>query len=43
MVPEVCRMFSVTANPTEGVLTEKEQGRDILGVVDGFAPQGRRG
>jgi uncharacterized protein len=40
MVPEVCRIFCATANPTEVVLAETEQGRGILGVVDGFAPKG---
>lgn len=40
MVPEVCRIFCATANPTEVVLAETEQGRGILGVVDGFSPQG---
>ncbi|EJM66906.1 adenosine-specific kinase [Pseudomonas sp. GM55] len=36
MVPEVCRIFCATANPTEVVIAETEQGRAILGVVDGF-------
>lgn len=40
MVPEVCRIFCATANPTEVVLAETAQGRGILGVVDGFSPQG---
>jgi hypothetical protein len=40
MVPEVCRIFCATANPTEVVIAETEQGRGILGVVDGFSPQG---
>jgi adenosine/AMP kinase len=39
-VPEVCRLFCATANPTEVVLAETEQGRGILGVVDGFSPKG---
>jgi len=39
-VPEVCRIFCATANPTEVVIAETEQGRAILGVVDGFAPKG---
>jgi adenosine/AMP kinase len=43
MVPEVCRLFCATANPTEVVLAETEQGRGILGVVDGFSPQGIEG
>lgn len=40
MVPEVCRIFCATANPTQVVVAETEQGRGVLGVVDGFAPQG---
>ncbi len=40
MVVEVCRIFCATANPTEVVLAETEQGRGILGVVDGFSPKG---
>ena len=39
-VPEVCRIFCATANPTEVVLTETDTGRGILGVVDGFSPKG---
>jgi adenosine/AMP kinase len=39
-VPEVCRIFCATANPTQVILAETEQGRAILGVVDGFKPQG---
>jgi len=40
MVPEVCRIFCATANPTDVVLAETEQGRGILGVIDGFRSQG---
>lgn len=40
MVPEVCRLFCATANPTQVILAETEQGRAILGVVDGSRPQG---
>jgi adenosine/AMP kinase len=40
MVPEVCRVFCATANPTEVILAETEQGRGVLGVVDGFHIQG---
>ncbi|CAB3658871.1 adenosine-specific kinase [Trinickia soli] len=39
-VPEVCRVFCATANPTEVVIGETGQGRGILGVVDGFPPLG---
>lgn len=40
LVPEVCRIFCATANATEVVLAETEQGRGILGVVDGTRPLG---
>jgi adenosine/AMP kinase len=40
MVPEVCRIFCATANPTEVILAETELGRGVLGVVDGFATRG---
>lgn len=39
-VPEVCRIFCATANPVEVILVETEQGRGILGVVDGIKSQG---
>jgi hypothetical protein len=42
-VPEVCRIFCATANPTEVIVAQTEQGRGILGVVDGFSPQGVEG
>lgn len=42
-VSEVCRIFCATANPTEVILAETEQGRAILGVVDGFKPAGVEG
>lgn len=40
MIPEVARIFCATANPTEVLVAETEQGRAILGVVDGFSPKG---
>jgi len=40
MVPEVCRIFCATANPTEVVLAETGEGRGVLGVVDGFRTKG---
>ena len=40
MVPEVCRIFCATANPTEVVIAQTEQGRGILGVIDGASPRG---
>jgi adenosine/AMP kinase len=39
-VPEVCNIFMATANPFQVILAETEQGRGILGVVDGFATKG---
>jgi hypothetical protein len=38
--PEVCRILCATANPVEVIVAETEQGRGILGVVDGFSPLG---
>jgi adenosine/AMP kinase len=43
MVPEVCRIFCATANPTEVVVAQTGQGRGILGVVDGASPRGAEG
>jgi adenosine/AMP kinase len=43
MLPEVCRIFCATANPTEVVIAETDQGRGVLGVVDGFMPKGIEG
>jgi hypothetical protein len=40
MVPEVARIFCATANPTEVIVAETEQGRGILGVIDGLATTG---
>lgn len=39
-VPEVCRIYCATANPVEVIIAETDQGRGILGVIDGFASQG---
>jgi adenosine/AMP kinase len=39
-VPEVCGIFCATANPVEVVVAESEQGRGILGVIDGSSPKG---
>ena len=39
-VPEVCNIFLATSNPFQVVLAETEQGRGILGVIDGFASKG---
>lgn len=40
MVPEVCRIYCATANSTEVVIAQTDQGRGILGVVDGASPKG---
>ncbi|HEY6273167.1 MAG TPA: adenosine-specific kinase [Terriglobales bacterium] len=39
-VPEVCRIFCATANPVEVIVAETEQGRGILGVIDGVKTKG---
>jgi adenosine/AMP kinase len=39
-VPEVCRIFCATSNPVEVIIGETDQGRAILGVVDGFKSKG---
>jgi adenosine/AMP kinase len=38
--PEVCSIFCATANPVQVVVAETEQGRGVMGVIDGFAPKG---
>ena len=40
MCPEVCRIYCATANPLEVIVAETEQGRGIIGVVDGSSPKG---
>jgi hypothetical protein len=40
LVPEVCRIFCATANPVEVVVAETDQGRGIVGVIDGGSPLG---
>jgi len=42
-VPEIVTLFCATANPTEVVLAETENGRGILGVIDGSSPKGIEG
>ena len=39
-VPEVCHVFCATVNPVQVVVAESEQGRGILGVIDGASPKG---
>ena len=38
--PEVCRIFCATANPVDVIIAETEQGRGILGVIDGVHTKG---
>jgi len=42
-ISEVCRIYCATANPVEVIIAETEQGRGIMGVVDGFSPKGLEG
>ena len=39
-VPEVVTIFCATANPVEVIVAQSEQGRGILGVIDGYSPKG---
>ena len=39
-VPEVCRIFCATANPLQVIVAETQQGRGVLGVIDGETPAG---
>jgi uncharacterized protein len=39
-IPEVCSIFCATANPVEVIVAETEQGRGVLGVIDGSSPKG---
>ena len=39
-VPEVCRIYCATANPVEVIVAQTDQGRGILGVIDGNSPKG---
>ncbi len=43
MVSEVCRIFCATANPVEVIIAETDQGRGIMGVVDGGKSKGVEG
>lgn len=42
-VPEIVRFFCATANPVQVIVAQTDQGRGILGVVDGFSPKGVEG
>ncbi len=39
-IPEVVAIFCATANPVEVIVAETEQGRGVLGVIDGSSPKG---
>lgn len=39
-VPEVCSIFCATANPVEVIIAETEQGRGVIGTIDGLKPRG---
>ncbi len=39
-VPEVANILCATANPVQVIVAESEQGRGIVGVIDGSAPKG---
>ena len=39
-VPEVCGIFCATANPVEVLVAQTEQGRGVIGVIDGSSPLG---
>ncbi|MDI9577507.1 MAG: adenosine-specific kinase [Candidatus Bathyarchaeota archaeon] len=38
--PEVCTIYAATANPLEIIVVETEQGRGVMGVVDGYKSKG---
>jgi uncharacterized protein len=42
-VPEVCSIFCATANAVQIIVAQSEQGRGILGVIDGSSPKGVEG
>lgn len=42
-VAEVCTIFCATANPAEVIVARSEQGRGVVGVIDGSPPKGVEG
>ena len=40
LCPEVCRVFCATANPVQALVAQTDQGRGVVGVVDGQSPRG---
>ncbi|MBI1796927.1 MAG: adenosine-specific kinase [Candidatus Eisenbacteria bacterium] len=39
--PEVCQVFCATANPVQALVAQSDQGRGVIGVIDGASPRGR--
>ena len=39
-VPEVCSVYCATANAVQVIVAENEQGRGVVGVIDGYSPKG---
>jgi adenosine/AMP kinase len=39
-IPEMCSIFCATANPVQVIVAQTEQGRGVLGVIDGSSPKG---
>jgi len=39
-IPEICSIYCATANPVEVIVAQTEQGRGVLGVIDGSSPKG---
>lgn len=42
-IQEVCSLYCATANPVSVIIAEEENGRGILGVIDGEKPKGVEG
>ena len=42
-IPEVCSIFCATANPLEVIVAKTEQGRGVMGLIDGSPPKGIEG
>ena len=42
-VPEVCSIFCASANPVQVIMAKTEQGRGVMGVIDGSPPKGVEG
>lgn len=39
-VPEVCSIYCATANPLQVIVAKSDQGRGVMGVIDGSSPKG---